>query len=89
MFREAKPKKISTVSGQKSILFPEYTVNKYFIMCQKSKKWQSKANYIRKYIKYSISKLGRVFTDDACDFFRYSPVNNALSPSRADARKTL
>ena len=27
--------------------------------------------------------------DGACDFFHYSPVNNALSPSRADARETV
>ena len=27
--------------------------------------------------------------DGARDFFRYSPVNNALSPSRADARETV
>ena len=26
---------------------------------------------------------------DARDFFCYSPVNNALSPSRADARETV
>ena len=27
--------------------------------------------------------------DGAHDFFRYSPMNNALSPSRADARETV
>ena len=27
--------------------------------------------------------------DGARDFFRYSPVNNALSPSHADARETV
>ena len=36
---------------------PEDTVNKHFIIYEKSKKWQTKANYIRKYIKYSISKI--------------------------------
>ena len=27
--------------------------------------------------------------DGACDFFRYSPVYNALSPTRADAKETV
>ena len=57
MFREAKPGETLTVEGQQNILFPEDTVNKYFIIYQKSKKLQTKANYIRKYMKYSISKI--------------------------------
>ena len=35
------------------------------------------------------AKLVASSRDGACDFFRYSPVNNALSPSRADARETV
>ena len=38
MFPEAKPRETSTVEGQQNILFPEDTVNKYFIIYQKSKK---------------------------------------------------
>ena len=106
MFREAKTRETSTVEGQQNILFPEDTVNKYFIIYQKSKKWQTKANYIRKYMKYFISKINDVkfnleqqqcqfcpkvasSRDGSRDFFRYSPVNNAFSPSRADARETV
>ena len=35
---EAKPRKTSTVEGPENILFPEDTVNKLFIIYQKSKK---------------------------------------------------
>ena len=98
----------------KTYCFPEVSVNKYFIIYQKSKK--RKGNFIRKYINYFINflksvKFNSVHTvihktfagfgegfgcpkvacsrDCARGFFCYSPVNNALSPSRTDARETV
>ena len=62
MFREAKPRETSTVEGpqiHKTYCFAEVSVNKYFIIYQESKKRKSKANFIRKYMKYFINFVNR------------------------------
>ena len=105
MFREAKPREISTVECQQKILFPEGSVIKYFIIYQKSKKWQIKADTYENTLNILFLKLmtlNLIGTQKcqfcpkvassrygACDFFCYSPVNNALFPSRADTRDTI
>ena len=54
-----------TVEGQqsrvhKTCCFLEVSVNKYFIIYQKSKKRKNKANFIAKYMKYFINFLKNV-----------------------------
>ena len=39
---------------------PDDTVNKYCIIYQELKKWQNKAKYTGKYMKYFISKINDV-----------------------------
>ena len=41
----------------KTYCFPEFLVNKYFIIYQESKKRKSKTNFMRKYMKYFINFL--------------------------------
>ena len=89
----------------KTYCFPEVSVNKYFIIYQdkanfirkymkyfinflKNVKFNSVHNVIRKtFAVFGCLKIA-CSRDGARDFF-YSPVNNALSPSGADARETV
>ena len=62
---------------------------KYFIYFLKNFKFNSVQNVIHKtFAVFGCPKVA-CSRDGASDFFCYSPVNNALSPSRADARETV
>ena len=62
---------------------------KYFINFLKTVKFNSVHNVIHKTLAvFSCPKVA-CSRDGARDFFCYSPVNNALSPLRTDARETV
>ena len=62
---------------------------KYFINFLRNVRFNSAHNVIHKtFAVFSCPKVA-CSRDDAHDFVSYSPVNNALSPSRADERETV
>ena len=62
---------------------------KYFINFLKNVKFNSVHNVIHKHSRFLAVQRSRDHVMAHEMFFCYSPVNNALSPSRADARETI
>ena len=81
MYQESKKRK------NKANIIRKYM--KYFINFLKNVKFNAVHNDIHKtFVVFGCPKVA-CSRDGARDFFCYSPVDNALSPSRADARETV
>ena len=81
IYRESKKRKNKANFMQKYM--------KYFINFLKNVKFNAVHNVIHKtFAVFDCPKVA-CSRDGAREFFCYSPVNNALSPSRADARETV
>ena len=102
--RETVDTNIDSLESTKHTAFPRSQSISILLYTKSQRNEKNKANFIQKYLTYFINfqknanhKTFAVFggpkvacsLDGARDFFRYSPANNALSLSRADARETV